>query len=170
METKREEKKADTIPGLATVDNLGRRFVRPDRPRRVKDPDDGFIITYGVRPMKDDPTRTETYVEKRESIHKLVQVNADKVGIKAMLKAVALGEITAASLADDGKGGVDDRAFSGYVPPLSALAKQSEEVIEKAKESYPGLTAENFEQLINDAVNKRIAEIEAQKAAKKEGE
>lgn len=173
METQKEKTKSqDTVlvPGLRTSDNLGRPIVKPDTPKRVKTDENKYLITYGVRPKKDDPTRSEVYVEKREDIQKMIQVNADKVGIKAMLKAVALGEISAASLADDGTGSVDDRRFTGFVPPLQALAKESSKTIEEAKKQFGDLDSSNFESIIKKAVDDRIAQIQAEKAAKKEGE
>lgn len=127
-----------------------------------------FVDHIGVRPLKDDPTRTEAFVESREKIDDVVREAAKTVGIEVMIQQIERGLVDPEKFVDDGKGFVDDVNTPDFIGDLKNAANENNARLQALAKAYGidlnGATVENLQQLIDEALKAQVAQQAQQNA------
>lgn len=154
-----EEIKAEVV--LPEKDAMG--SYNPRHPVRTFDFDsDCFVDHIGVRPLKDDPSRTEAFVESREKIDDLVREASKTVGLEVALQQIARGLVDPDKFVDDGEGFIDDVNGPAGLFDLKDKAEKNKQTLDAMAKAFGidlnGATVENLQELIDKALKENVAQ------------
>lgn len=121
-----------------------------------------FIDHIGVRPLTDDPSRTEAFVESQEKIDDMVREAAKTVGLEVALQQIARGLVDPDKFVDDGTGFVDDVNAPQFLGDLKEKAQDNKATLDALAKAYGidlnGATVENLQELIDKALKEKVAQ------------
>lgn len=154
-----EEVKAEVV--LPEKDAMG--SFNPRHPVRTFDfESDCFVDHIGVRPLKDDPSRTEAYVESKEKIDDIVREASKTVGLEVALQQIARGIVDPDKFVDDGQAYVDDVNAPAGLFDLKDKAEKNKQTLDSMAKAYGidlnGATVENLQELIDKALKEKVSQ------------
>lgn len=133
------------------------------------------ITKYGLELEKETGT-THAVIAEEIDVNELVESFRDQTGYENAMRLIKSGQVSPDEFADDGKHGADITNVPDYAGDLLRQEIETKAQKEAIKQAY-GLSEEDLqnddlEAVIKAAVEKRIAEIQAQAqgSAEKEGE
>lgn len=123
---------------------------------------DCFVYHIGVRPLKDDPSRTEAFVESQEKIDDIVREASKTVGLEVALQQIARGIVDPDKFVDDGTGFIDDVNSPAGLFDLKDKAQENKQTLDALAKAYGidlnGATVENLQELIDKALKEKVAQ------------
>lgn len=134
--------------------------------------DDKFLVKPKLVLDKETGS-TKIDVSDKIDTCQMIQSYRDQVGVEAIMRLMAKGQLNPAAVADDGKHGLDISKLPDNINEArdAAIAAQGQkkEIAKIFGLDPKELTAANFEKLINAAVEKKLAEAK-QKEVKENAE
>ena len=144
----------------------------------VSESEKGFLLDekYMVKPklvLNKETGSTKVDRSDKVNLEEMIQSYRDQVGVEAIMRMMAKGQIMPGQVADDGKHGLDISQFPDNVNEARDAAivaqAQKKEIAKIFGVNPKDLTPETFEKVINAAVEKKLAEAK-QKEVKKDAE